>query len=71
MDTRESQTPEEEREHFKEVLEPEDFKHPEPDEGQPEAKKATPKSMQRLLPIVIVVLGLLVAAMLIYSGSVR
>jgi len=71
MDTRESKTPEEEREHLKEVLEPEDFDHPEPDAGQPEAQKPTPRSMQRLLPIVIVVLGLLVAAMLIYSGGVQ
>jgi len=71
MDTRESQNPEEELEHLKEVLEPEDFKHPEPDEEQPEAKKPPPRSMQRLLPIVIVVLGLLVAAMLIYSGSAQ
>lgn len=71
MDTRESQTPEEEREHLKEVLEPEDFDDPEPDEMQPEAQKPPPRSMQRLLPIIIVVLGLLVAAMLIYSGSAQ
>ncbi|PWV79746.1 MULTISPECIES: hypothetical protein [Halomonas] len=71
MDTRESKTPEEELEHLKEVLEPEDFDDPEPDAKQPEAKKPPPKTMQRLLPIIIVVLGLLVAAMLIYSGSAQ
>ncbi|QTF92254.1 hypothetical protein, partial [Halomonas sp. BM-2019] len=62
MDTRESQTPEEERQHLKQVLQPEDFEHPEPDEEQPEAKAPPSKGMQRLLPIVIVVLGLVVAA---------
>ncbi|AXY41986.1 hypothetical protein [Halomonas sp. JS92-SW72] len=71
MDTRESKTPEEELEHLKEVLEPEDFDDPEPDAKQPEAKQPPPRTMQRLLPIIIVVLGLLVAAMLIYSGSAQ
>ncbi|WP_290786500.1 hypothetical protein [Halomonas sp.] len=71
MDTRESKTPEEELDHLKEVLEPEDPDAPDPDATQPEAKKPPPKSMKRLLPIVIVVLGLLVAAMLIYSGSAQ
>lgn len=70
MDTRESQTPEEELEHLKEVNQPEDFDHPEPDAEQPEAQRP-PGGLQRVLPIVIVVLGLLVAAMLIYSGGVR
>ncbi|MBB3332503.1 hypothetical protein BDK63_003397 [Halomonas campaniensis] len=70
MDTRESQTPEEELQHLKEVRQPEDYEHPEPDETQPEARKPA-GSMQRVLPIVIVVLGLLVAAMLIYSGSAQ
>ena len=68
MDTRESKTPEEELDHLKEVLEPED---PDPDATQPEAQKPPPKTMKRLLPIVIVVLGLLVAGMLIYSGSAQ
>ncbi len=71
MDTKESKTPEEELDHLKEVTEPEDFENPEPDAGQPEAKKPPPKTMQRLLPIVIVVLGLLVAGMLIYSGTAQ
>jgi hypothetical protein len=66
MDTRESKTPDEELEHLKEVKEPEDFEHPEPDARQPEAK-APAKGLQRVLPIVIVVLGILVAAMLIYG----
>lgn len=69
MDTRESKTPEEELDHLKEVLEPEDFEDPDPDAAQPEAQKPPPKTMKRLLPIVIVVLSLLVAAMLIYSGT--
>ncbi len=71
MDTRESKTPEEELEHLKEVLEPEDFEDPEPDANQPEAQKPPPKTMKRLLPIVIVVMGLLVAAMLLYSGGAQ
>lgn len=71
MDTKESKTPEEELDHLKEVTEPEDFENPVPDAGQPEAKKPPPKTMQRLLPIVIVVLGLLVAGMLIYSGTAQ
>lgn len=71
MDTRESKTPEEELDHLKEVLEPEDPEDPDPDATQPEAQKPPPKTMKRMLPIVIVVLGLLVAAMLIYSGSAQ
>ena len=31
MDTRDNKTPEEELQHFKEVSQPEDFDHPEPD----------------------------------------
>ncbi|MCA1770640.1 MAG: hypothetical protein LC652_12105 [Halomonas sp.] len=70
MDTRESKTPKEELEHLKEVSQPEDFDQPEPDAEQPEAKRS-PGGLQRVLPIVIVVLGLVVAAMLIYSGSAQ
>ena len=66
MDTEESKTQKEELEHLKEVKEPEDFEHPEPDARQPEAK-APAKGLQRVLPIVIVVLGILVAAMLFFG----
>lgn len=66
MNTEESKTQKEELEHLKEVKEPEDFEHPEPDARQPEAK-APAKGLQRVLPIVIAVLGILVAAMLIYG----
>ncbi len=68
MDTRESKTPEEELQHLKAVRQPEDFEHPEPDEDQPEAK-SSPHGLHRVLPIVIVVLGILVAAMLLLSGN--
>jgi len=40
MDTHESKTLEEEREHLKSVRQPEDFEHPEPDEEQPEARES-------------------------------
>lgn len=68
VDTRESQTPEEERQHLKEVRLPEDPRHPEPDEGQPEAKESS-HGIYRVLPIAIVVLGVVVAAMLLFSGG--
>ena len=66
MNNEESKTQQEELEHLKEVKEPEDFEHPEPDARQPEAK-APAKGLQYMLPIVIVVLGILIAAMLIYG----
>ncbi|MGM0982676.1 MAG: hypothetical protein ACQEXG_04525 [Pseudomonadota bacterium] len=68
MDKRESKTQEEELQHFKEVSQPEDFDHPEPDVEQPEAK-SSPHGLHRVLPIVIVVLGVLAAAMLLLSGN--
>lgn len=68
MDTRESKTPEEELEHLKDVKEPEDFDNPEPDATQPEARKPS-GGMYRLLPIVIVVVGILVAGLLMFSGA--
>lgn len=70
MDTRDSKTPEEELQHLKEVSQPEDFEHPEPDEDQPEAKQS-PHGLHRVLPIVIVVLGILAAAMLLLSGNAQ
>lgn len=70
MDTRESKTPEEELQHLKEVRQPEDYEHPEPDEEQPEAK-ASSHGLHRVLPIVIVLLGILAAAMLLLSGNAQ
>ncbi|MFY0989706.1 hypothetical protein [Halomonas sp. C05BenzN] len=70
MDTRESKTPEEERVHVMGQRTPEDYDNPEPDEEQPEAKQG-PQGLQRVLPIVVVLLGLLIAAMLIFSGGVE
>ncbi|MDR9440387.1 MAG: hypothetical protein RI841_12985 [Halomonas sp.] len=68
MDTRDSKTPEEELQHLKEVSQPEDFDHPEPDVEQPEAKSSS-NGLHRVLPIVIVVIGILAAAMLLLSGN--
>jgi hypothetical protein len=68
MDNRESKTPEEELQHLKEVSQPEDFDHPEPDANQPEAKQPS-RGWQRVLPIVIVVVGVLVAGLLMFSGA--
>ena len=69
MDTRDSKTPEEERDHVMGQRTPEDYDNPEPDEEQPEAQ-APSHGLHRVLPLVIVVLGLLVAAMLIFSGGI-
>ncbi|GKW48576.1 hypothetical protein [Halomonas sp. NCCP-2165] len=54
MDTRESKTPEEERQHLKEVRQPEDFSNPEPDEDQPEARESA-HGVHRVLLIAILV----------------
>ncbi|MDT8879439.1 hypothetical protein RSO68_08160 [Halomonas saccharevitans] len=64
MDTRDSKTPEEELQHLKEVSQPEDFEHPEPDAEQPEARQDA-GGMSWLLLVLIgavaaVVIGLLV-----------
>ncbi|MDN3558224.1 hypothetical protein [Halomonas maura] len=68
MDTRESKTPEEEREHFKEVSQPEDFEHPEPDEEQPEAHQSA-QGLTWLLPVLIVVVAVLVIGLLVIGLS--
>lgn len=68
MDTRDSKTPEEELQHLKEVSQPEDFEHPEPDVDQPEARSPA-GGLHRVLPLVIVLLGLAVAGMLLLSGG--
>jgi hypothetical protein len=68
MDTRESKTPEEELEHLKEVRQPEDFEHPEPDAEQPEAR-SSPHGMHRVLLIVIAVVGIAAAALLYLASG--
>lgn len=67
-DNREDKTPEEELDHLQEVMRPEDFDNPEPDAKQPEAKQSAP-GLRRVLPIVIVILGILVAGLLMLSGG--
>ncbi|WP_192036189.1 hypothetical protein [Halomonas sp. YLGW01] len=52
MDTRTSQMPEEELQHFKEVSQPEDFEHPEPDELQAEAQESA-HGLHWILPVVV------------------
>lgn len=63
MDTKESKTPEEEKEHVLNQRIPEDFDEANP-QLQPEAKKP-PSGLHRLLPIVIIVLGVIVAGIVI------
>lgn len=69
MDMRESKTPEEELEHLREVKEPEDFAHPEPDADQPEAKSPA-GGLPLILPIIIVAVCLLVVAMLLFGDGI-
>ncbi|MBB3231216.1 hypothetical protein [Halomonas stenophila] len=68
MDTRESKTPEEELEHFKEVSQPEDFEHPEPDEDQPEAHQS-PQRLTWVLPVLIVIVAVVVIGLLVIGLS--
>ncbi|HDZ48461.1 hypothetical protein LCGC14_0036110 [marine sediment metagenome] len=63
MDTRESKTSEEEKEHVIHQRIPEDFDKANP-QLQPEAKKP-PSGLHKLLPIVIIVLGVIVAGIVI------
>ncbi|AQU81595.1 MAG: hypothetical protein JJT87_03210 [Halomonas sp.] len=67
MDTRESKTREEEKEHVLNQRIPEDFENAEP-QRQPEAKKP-PRGMHKLLPLVIIVLGIVVAGFLILGAG--
>jgi hypothetical protein len=60
MDTQDNKTPEEELQHLKEVKQPEDFEHPEPDIEQPEAKEP-PHGLHRVLPVAVAMVGALVA----------
>ncbi|SDN57657.1 hypothetical protein SAMN04487957_10151 [Halomonas shengliensis] len=64
MDTRESQTPEEELQHLKEVSQPEDYEHPEPEETQPEAREPS-RGLPWVLPLVIVLAVAAVGFMLL------
>ncbi|NWN84143.1 MAG: hypothetical protein HLX48_14310 [Halomonas sp.] len=64
MDTRESQTPDEELQHLKAVNEPEDFANPEPDETQPEARDPS-RGLSWMLPLVIVVAVAVVGFLLV------
>ncbi|WP_027962148.1 hypothetical protein [Halomonas halodenitrificans] len=68
MDTRESQTPDEELQHLKEVSEPEDFANPEPDETQPEAREPS-RGLTWVLPLVIVVAAAVIGFMLVMGIS--
>ncbi|WP_249978585.1 hypothetical protein [Vreelandella olivaria] len=65
MDTRESKTREEEKEHVLNQRIPEDFDEAEP-QRQPEAKKPA-SGMHKLLPVVIIILGVIVAGFLIFG----
>ncbi|MFC7366838.1 MULTISPECIES: hypothetical protein [Vreelandella] len=67
MDTRESKTREEEKEHVLNQRLPEDFDTAEPQQ-QPEAKKPA-KGMHKMLPLIIIVLGLVVAGFLILGAG--
>ena len=63
MDTRESKTREEEKEHVLNQRMPEDFENAEP-QRQPEAKKPS-GGLHKLIPLVIIILGVIVAGYLI------
>ncbi|WP_458524404.1 hypothetical protein [Onishia taeanensis] len=67
MDTRTSQTPEEELQHFKEVSQPEDFEHPEPDEQQPEALEPD-HGLHWVLPVVVAIVLVAGAAFVMLKG---
>lgn len=68
MDTRESKTPEEELQRLKEINEPEDFAHPEPDETQPEAREPS-RGLPWVLPLVTVVAAAVVGFLLVMGIS--
>ncbi|NYS59654.1 hypothetical protein [Vreelandella salicampi] len=65
MDTKESKTPEEEKEHVMNERKPENYEASKP-ELQPEAQKPA-GGMHKLLPVIIIVLGILVAALLLFN----
>ena len=59
MDTRESKTPEEEKDHVLSERIPEDFETSQPQQ-QPEAKKSA-NGLHKMLPLIIVIMGIIVA----------
>lgn len=67
MDTRESKTREEEKQHLMNERYPQDDEEIE-SHHQPEAQES-PKGMHKLIPIVIVVVGILLVGLLLFSGA--
>lgn len=67
MDTRESKTREEEKEHVLNQRIPEDFDEAEP-QRQPEAKKPA-RGIHKMLPLVIIVLGVIVVGFVILGAG--
>ncbi|MGP5016370.1 hypothetical protein ACTXK7_02000 [Vreelandella alkaliphila] len=63
MDTKESKTREEEIEHVMNERLPEDYETSQP-QRQPEAKKS-PNGLHKVLPFVIIVMGIIVAGIVI------
>lgn len=63
MDTRESKTPEEEKEHIIGERVPEDYETSKP-HLQPEAQKPA-SGMHKLLPLVIIILGVILVAIIV------
>ncbi|MCL7931622.1 hypothetical protein [Halomonas llamarensis] len=66
MDTKESKTPEEEKEHVMDVQDPEHFAENSEPQRQPEAKKPA-GGMHKLLPLIIIGVGILVVALLLFG----
>ncbi|MGQ4879233.1 hypothetical protein ACOJCM_11775 [Billgrantia sp. LNSP4103-1] len=64
MDTRESKTPEEKKQHLKDEKLPEDFSHPEPDAEQPEAKRSPKGSHWLVLGVAVLAAGFLLFVLL-------
>ncbi|MEQ6888524.1 hypothetical protein ABE957_07545 [Halomonas sp. CS7] len=69
MDTRDSKTPEEELQHLKEVSQPEDFEHPEPDVEQPEARQPAGGMSWLLIVLIVAVAAVVIGLLVIGLGS--
>lgn len=65
MDTRESKTREEVKQHMLDERLPEDMDNPQPDAEQPESQRP-PSKAHNVLPIVPVIIGLLMLAGIAY-----
>ncbi len=63
MDTRESKTPEEQKQHILDERIPEDFETSQP-HLQPEAQKR-PDGLYKLLPVVVIILGVIVVSIIV------